>query len=343
MMTASRAYHLISANKEKAMYKKVLRGTELSLSPIVLGTDVYGLDLSEEESFAMLDFYLSSGGNVIDTALVYSDWAPGERSRSEKLIGRWLKKSGMRNEVIISTKGAHPEIGHMDVPRLSRREIESDIDKSLMHLGIDCIDIYWLHRDSEKADIAEVAETLSSLVKAGKTRYFGLSNWTGERIDALNEYADKHGLYKAVSSQIQYSIAKSLPENNDPTLVLMNDSEYKFYSDTKMPVFAYASQAKGFFQKLDKGGEESLSTKARERYLSEENRKRYLRIKKVADSHGVGVGQAALAALICNKDFETFSIIGCKNLNQLDDTLKSADVILSMEEIEYIKDNSGIC
>lgn len=325
------------------MDKKILRGTDLHLSPIVLGTDVYGLDLSEEESFAMLDFYMSEGGNIIDTALVYSDWAPGERSRSEKLIGRWLKKRGIRNNLIISTKGAHPEIGHMDEPRLSCKDIESDIDKSLINLGIDCIDIYWLHRDSEKADLAEIAETLSSLVRAGKTRYFGLSNWTGERINALNEYAEGHGLYKAVSSQIQYSIAKSLPENNDPTLVLMNDSEYKFYSDTKMPVFAYASQAKGFFQKLDKAGEEALSPKAKTRYLSEENKERYLRIKEVADSHGVGVGQAALAALICNRDFETFPIVGCKNLTQLGDTLKSAEVILSMEEIEYIKGNTGIC
>ncbi len=325
------------------MDKKILDGTKLSLSPIVLGTDVYGLELSEEESFSMLDFYASEGGNVIDTALVYSDWAPGERSRSEKLIGRWLKKTGIRNEVIISTKGSHPEIGHMHVPRLSRKEIESDIDKSLIHLGIDYIDIYWLHRDSEKADLEEIAETLDSLVKGGKTRYFGLSNWTGDRINALNEYAEAHGLNKAVSGQIQYSIAKSLPENNDPTLVLMNDCEYSFYRDKKMPVFAYASQAKGFFQKLDKGGEASLSPKARERYLSEENRKRYLRIKDVADNRSAGVGQVALAALIYNPDFETFPIVGCKNLSQLDDTLKSAEVVLNREEIEYIKGKEGIC
>ena len=185
--------------------------------------------------------------------------------------------------------------------------------------------------------VAEIAETLDKLIKEGKTRYIGLSNWTGERIDEFNRYAAAHSLSKVIAGQIQYSAATAVRENNDPTLVLMDDAEYAFYKRTKMPVFAFAAQAKGFFQKMEKGGEASLSEKACERYLSDENRARFLRVKEVAASHGVSSGEAALASLICNPDFEVIPIVGCKNIAQLEDTVKAADLKLSTGEIEYIK------
>lgn len=319
------------------MEKKLLNGTKLYVSAIALGTDVYGLDLSEEESYAMIDSYIAMGGNVLDTAKMYSDWVPGERSRSEKLIGRYLKKRGNREKIIISTKGAHPEVGHMDEPRLKRSDIRADMEASLRHLGVDCVDIYWLHRDHKTADIGEVAETLSELVKEGKTRYVGLSNWTGERIAELNRYAESHSLTKAIAGQIQYSAATAVVENNDPTLVLMNEKEYAFYKETKMPVFAFASQAKGFFQKMEAGGEAALSDKARTRYLSDENRERFSRVLKLAKEHGSSAGRIALASLINNSDFQVIPIIGCKSIDQLKDTVAAADVHLSREETEYIK------
>lgn len=319
------------------MKKKLFSGTDIYVSDIALGTDVYGLDLSESESFAMMDEYIALGGNVIDTAKMYSDWAPGERSRSEKLIGRYLKARGSRAELVISTKGAHPEVGHMDEPRLSKSDIRSDMEASLTHLGVDYVDIYWLHRDHKTADIPEIAETLSELVREGKTRYIGLSNWTAERIRAYNDYAIEHSLKKVISSQIQYSAAVAVKENNDPTLVLMDETEYAFYKETKMPVFAFAAQAKGFFQKMEAGGEAALSEKARARYLSDDNRARFLRVAEVAASHGVSAGEAALASLILNPDFEVIPIVGCKNKAQLEDTVKSADLKLSEDEIDYIK------
>lgn len=318
------------------MERKKLAGTDLAVSPIALGTDVYGLVLSEEEAYGMIDAYMHLGGNVIDTALVYSDWEPGEKARSEKLIGRYLKKSGNRAELVISTKGGHPVPGHMEVSRLSEKEIRSDMEKSLINLGVDYVDIYWLHRDAADADIAEICHTLDALVKEGKTRYIGMSNWTAKRIGEYNAYAKEHGLARVFSSQIQYSIAKSIPENNDPTLVLMNDEEYAFFKQNKMPVFAFASQAKGFFQKLERGGIDALSEKASTRYLSEENLQRFERVKKIASEHGISCGEAALAALISNTDFETVAIVGCKNTAQLTESLSAAEANISQAEIDYI-------
>lgn len=329
---------------EQSLNKTLIEGTQLSAFPIALGTDVYGLTLSEEESRKMLDYYISRGGNLIDTALVYSDWVPGERSRSEKLLGRYLKKSGKRNELIISTKGAHPEIGHMDEMRLSENEIRGDMEKSLMNLGVEHVDIYWLHRDHKNADIAEICHTLNSLVKEGKTRYFGLSNWTAQRMEEFNRYAEEHGMKKAVSSQLQYSIAESIPEHNDPTLVLMNKKEYAYYREKRMSVFAFASQAKGFFQKLAAGGASSLSQKAEARYLSEENLRRFERIKRLSEKYAVSVGVIALSALLSNPDFQVIPIVGCKNISQLSESLSAADFHLSREDIEYIvEDKACLC
>lgn len=318
------------------MKKQLLSGTDLTISPVALGTDSYGLTLDENASYAMLDEFLDRGGNLLDTALIYSDWEPGEKSRSEKLLGRWMKSRGNRDKVVISTKGAHPEFAHMDVPRLSRREIEGDIEQSLLHLGCDYIDIYWLHRDGANVPVGDVMETLNDLVKTGKTRYFGMSNWTHERIEEANRYADEHGLCRIVSSQIQHSIADGIPENNDKTLVLMNDGEYDYFSRTKMPVFAFASQAKGFFSKLDKGGAEALSPKARTRYLSEENLRRFDVIRRLAAEHGTTVGGIVVAALTSNTDFQTIPIIGCKNSDQLSDSMNGADILLTQAEIDEI-------
>ncbi len=319
------------------MEKKLLWGTDLLISPVALGTDSLGLILNEEESFFILDAFLERGGNLLDTALVYSDWEPGEKSRSEKLIGRWLKERKNRDKVIISTKGAHPPIGHMDIPRLSREEILSDMDKSLMNLGCDYVDIYWLHRDSENLPVDEIMETLGDLVRQGKTRYIGMSNWTHRRIDEANCYAERKGLPKVFSSQIQYSAAESVKENNDPTLVLMSETEYAYFKEKKMPVFAYAAQAKGFFSKLDVLGKEAISGKAATRYLSEENLKRFEVIKKISIKHSKSVAEIAVSFLCSNPDFQVIPILGCKNLSHLEESLSGTKFSLTKEEYFEIK------
>lgn len=318
------------------MKKVVLRGTDLEISQIVLGTDVYGLTLSEEESFAMLDAYVELGGNALDTALIYSDWAPGEKSRSEKLIGRWMKARGNRNKLIVSTKGAHPPIGYMDISRLSRSDIEGDMERSLRHLQSDYVDIYWLHRDDTRLPAGEIMETLNDLVKTGKTRSIGLSNWTHERIGEANDYAKAHGLSEVVAGQIQYSAAEGVPANNDPTLVLMNEGEYAYYKQSGMAVFAYAAQAKGLFSKLDQGGVEALSSKAQDRYLSEENLRRFALLKELSGRYGASVGQLAIAAICSNRDFPTFPIVGCKNIPQLTESMGGAGITMEQSDIDRL-------
>ncbi len=316
------------------MEYKVLNNTDLKVSALALGTDVYGTDLNERESYALLDTFTEGGGNLIDTALVYANWVPGEKSRSEKLIGRWMQERKNRNNVIISTKGAHPEI--MTVSRLSRQEILGDIEKSLKHLQTDYVDIYWLHRDDEKLPVGEIMETLGEIVRGGKARYIGMSNWTHKRIDEANIYAKEHNLPLLMGSQIQYSAAIPNIEGNDPTLVLMNNEEYDYFSKTKLNLFAYASQAKGFFSKLDKGGEENLSPKARERYLNKESLKRYEIIKQISLEIGHSVGEVAIGIIASNPNFLTIPIVGCKNIAQLKESMRGSCLKLASKYLSEI-------
>lgn len=297
-------------------YKK-LQNTEINASSIVLGTDYYGTAVPKDLSFDLMNAYIESGGNVLDTARIYGTGA------SEKTIGEYMKGRNNRHNIIISTKCAHPPIGRMDISRLSHAEIESDIDESLLALGTDYIDILWLHRDDESVEVGGIIDTLDSMVKKGKIRYYGASNWTGKRIGEANEYARGTGKIPLIASQIKWSIAKiGLVE--DETLVEMDDVEFDFYSKTKIPVFAYSPQAKGFFTKYN-DGVENLSAKAKSRYLTDENLKTYDKIKKISAETGVSISAIVLAYITSQKNFDGLPIIGCSNMEQLLDSLSACD------------------
>lgn len=311
----------------------ILKGTDEKISSVALGTDCFGSWLDDESSIVLLDEYCELGGNIIDTALLYGG---EEEHLSEKLLGRWMKDKKNRDNLFISTKGAHPGINTMYSSRLSDAEIKSDIDKSLKNLGVDYVDIYWLHRDCERVEVEPIMDTLADLVRSGKTRYIGMSNWTHRRIDEANRYARQNNIPLIISSQIQYSVARPLLEDNDPTLVLMNDDEYEYFKNNNLSVFAFASQAKGFFSQLDAGGIDNLSEKSRRRYLSEENIKTYHRLKKLSEKRGITITQAVISVLVNDSNFQTIPIIGPRKIEHLRQSLSGADISLSQDDCDDI-------
>ena len=159
------------------------------VSVISLGTGGAGANYDRATAFAMLDAFFEEGGNFVDTAHVYNDWIPGERSRSEKLLGAWMKERRNRSGVLLATKGAHPDLAQMQVGRLSPAEIQADLEESLRFLQVETIDLYWLHRDDPTRPVEEIIDTLEAQVQAGKIRYFGCSNWRLERIQAAQLYS----------------------------------------------------------------------------------------------------------------------------------------------------------
>ena len=159
------------------MKKIKFLNTELSVAPLCLGTVNYGSAMPEKEAIHQLSRYVELGGNFIDTAHIYGDWEPGMGPLSETAIGKWLKEFPERDRLVISTKGAHPRMQTMQIPRCSDAEIEEDLNSSLELLHTDYVDLYFLHRDDPRRPAGEIVEFLEKQVKAGKIRYYGCSNW----------------------------------------------------------------------------------------------------------------------------------------------------------------------
>ncbi len=288
---------------------------DMKLSQIVLGTDGYGERIDKKTAFDLMKIYLANGGNVLDTARLYCG---GE---SERIIGEFVK--GMRDRVYISTKCAHPPSGRMDISRLSEAEIESDIDESLRTLSTDYIDILWLHRDDVTKNVEPIIDSLNKMVKKGKIRYFGASNWTHDRIFEANGYAEKSGQDGFVASQALYNLAKCSCSWDD-TLVGLENEEKSKYDKNPFPVFAFSSQAKGFFEKYHNN---SLSEKARERYFNEETLKTYEKVKSLAEQTGDTLSYTALSLLIEQSNFDVFPIIGPSSVEQLKQSLNVSEEV----------------
>lgn len=281
----------------------------MNLSRIVLGTDGYSERIDKKTAYELMSLYIEHGGNVLDTARMYCG------GMSEAYVGDFVRN--MRDRVYISTKCSHPPLGHMEQSRLSKEEIEADIDASLKEMNIDYIDIIWLHRDDETKSVEPIIDALNEMVNKGKVRHFGASNWTHDRIMAANAYAQKTNQKGFCASQALYNMA-TRSKVWDDTLVSIEYEEKEKYDKSHLPVFAFCSQAKGFFEKYHLG---ELSPKTKERYLNEKTVETYKRIVKNSLESGDTISAAALKMLVGQSNFDVFPIIGPSNIAQLKMTL----------------------
>ncbi|MDB5084226.1 MAG: aldo/keto reductase [Bacilli bacterium] len=319
------------------MIYKQIPGSDLTCSSICLGTGSFGTAIDEASSWKLLDTFVEAGGNFIDTANVYGDWVPGVKSASEKTIGKWLKLRGNRDNLLVATKGAHPELSNMHISRISKADIVHDLDASLTHLGTDVIDLYWLHRDDQAHPVGDILETLNEQVTAGKIRYFGCSNWTSSRIREALNYASKHGLQGFVGNQMMWSLARVNPTGvGDSTLVMMDEELEALHTHTGLAAIPYSSQANGFFNKMHNG---NLNERFQKKFLSEENNNRYARVKKLAEELSLSITELVLGYLM-SQPFITIPIIGCKTIDQLKDSLQAADLQLDQSQVNYLQNGA---
>jgi aryl-alcohol dehydrogenase-like predicted oxidoreductase len=185
------------------MQKRKLGTSGIAITPLMLGSNVMGWTSDEAASHAVLDAFVDQGGNAIDTADVYSAWVPGHQGgESESVIGRWLKKSGKRDQVVIATKvGMWPKrLG------LKRENILAACNESLQRLGIDTIDLYQLHRDDEATPPEEYLGALADLQKAGKVRVIGASNFKAGRLGDALRASKEQGLPRFDTLQPEYNL-----------------------------------------------------------------------------------------------------------------------------------------
>ncbi|MNX12282.1 General stress protein 69 [compost metagenome] len=189
------------------MTLRTLGRTDLRVSPLCLGGNVFGWTADETASFAVLDAYVGGGGNFIDTAESYSRWVPGHQGgESEELLGRWMRARGNRDQLVIATKVGAPMGDAPEQKGLSRRRILDAVEGSLRRLQTDVIDLYQAHFDDHDTPLDETLATFHELIKAGKVRHIGASNYTAPRLRAAMETARRLDLRSYETMQPEYNL-----------------------------------------------------------------------------------------------------------------------------------------
>ena len=325
-----------------------LKSTSLKLSAICLGAGGFGSGTNEAAAFELLDAFFEAGGNFIDTANVYGKWEPDKKNHSEITIGRWLKSKNAadkNDKIVVATKGAHYDLSAPDKPRLNKQDIKQDLEESLISLGLDCIGLYWLHRDDEKKHVGEIVETMESFVKEGKIRYYGASNYKLNRMEEASEYAKKNNCrgFCAVSNQWSLAYENINPEAKsdfDPTLAGMTKEFYNWHKETKMPSIPYSSTASGFFEKLFKADpkiengklatpyeELNLPEHMKKAYINEKNLKIYEELLEQKNKYGYSLYTLSVA-LLAKQPFDVIPISSVRNIGQLNGFLQAGDILL---------------
>jgi aryl-alcohol dehydrogenase-like predicted oxidoreductase len=189
------------------MANRALGHTELSVLPLCLGGNVFGWTADEQRSFAVLDAYVEGGGNFIDAADTYSTWLPGHvGGESESILGRWMSSRKNRDRVILATKVGSRMGTAPDASGLSRRYVLEEVEASLRRLQTDCIDLYLAHRDDMQTPLEETLAAFDALVRQGKVRYIGASNYSATRLREALHSSREHGYARYECLQPPYHL-----------------------------------------------------------------------------------------------------------------------------------------
>jgi aryl-alcohol dehydrogenase-like predicted oxidoreductase len=304
------------------------------VSRLVLGSMVFSTEPDRiDNAFRLLDRFVAAGGTAIDTARIYSG------GTSEAAFGQWLARSGARDRMVVIGKGAHHDLDTFE-RRVTPAAIHEDIATSLTEMGIDNIDIYFLHKDDSDAEVGPIVEALNEEARRGRIKIFGGSSWTRQRIAEANAYAAAHGLQPfTVSSP---NLALAVP--NEPMWVgcvsIANDDVAQaWYRESDMPIFAWSAQARGFFSGRYRpdlvDGETVEAQNVIRTYYSAENWERYRRADELSERKGCTLRQIALAWVL-HQPLNVYALIGPANTSELDDCLGALDVELSPDEVAWL-------
>lgn len=315
------------------MQKRKLGRSGLEVSPLAFGGNVFGWTVDEARSFELLDAFVSAGFNLIDTADIYSNWVPGHKGgESETIIGKWLKHSGNRERVIIATK-----VGIEMTPErkgLSKSHILRSVDESLNRLQTDYIDLYQSHKDDPEIPLQESLEAFSELIKLGKVRAIGASNYSAER------------LVEALAVSEQYGLARY--ESLQPLYNLYDRTEYEdklepICLEKQIGVINYYALASGFLTGKYRS-EADLSKSARgqgiKKYLNERGFRILGALDQVAEQYGSTPARVALAWLIARPGI-TAPIASATSLEQMTDLIEGTKLNLVPSAIELLNQASS--
>ena len=296
--------------------------TDLDVSGLCLGGNVFGWTADREASFAVLDAYTAAGGNFIDTADAYMARVPGNSGgESETIIGEWMAARGNRDPIVIATK-----VGKLaGLDNLRAETIHRAADDSLRRLGTDRIDLYYAHFDDTETPLAETLGAFGELLEAGKVRAIAASNYSGARLTEALETAEREGLPRYVALQPHYNLVERDFEADQQPVCKRED----------IAVFPFYALAKGFLTgKYRADGEEIDSPRAEgaKAYLDERGEAILAALDEIAAAHDVEPAAVAIAWLR-EQDTVLAPIASARNIEQLQPLLASVELDLSGDEL----------
>jgi aryl-alcohol dehydrogenase-like predicted oxidoreductase len=314
------------------MHKRKLGDSGLEVSPLAFGGNVFGWTADETMSFRLLDTFVAEGFNLIDTADVYARWVQGlEGGESETIIGKWLKRSGKRQSVIIATK-VGKEMGP-DKKGLSRSYIFQAVEESLRRLQTDYIDLYQSHDDDTQTPLEETLDAFDRLIQDGKVRAIGASNFNAKRLAEALQVSEQYGYPRYQSLQ--------------PLFNLYDRADYEkdlepLCREKGLAVISYFSLASGFLTGKYRS-EADLADRARadivKKYLNERGYRILEALDRVAQQHNVTPAQAALAWLIAQPTI-TAPIASATNLEQLNQLIQATSLELDPSSMALLNQAS---
>lgn len=318
-----------------------LFGSIASPSRLCLGTAGFGSSIDKHDSFRVLDTFFEHGGNFIDTAHIYAAWLPQGAGASERTVGEWLRATGLRDRFVVATKGGHPPLEDMTRGRGGPDDLERDLDESLNRLGLDSVDMYWLHRDDRSRSVGALVETLARFLSDGRIKAYGGSNWTWERLADARDFAQRKGLPAMAASQPGWALADRREDTKPyPCMLYLDEATRRRHIETGFPLVAYSAQATGWFGAENtawaRGGFAGPAPRGGDAYDTPENRQRLLRAIALAHRHDCTPNQIALAYLL-NQPFPVYPIIGTGRPEHVVEACEAVSLVLTSEAREFLR------
>lgn len=310
------------------MKKIVLGATELKISPIIFGGNVFGWTLNEKESFEMLDAITEMGINCIDTADVYSRWFDGNSGgESERIIGKWMKERGNRKDIILCTKaGMDMGQGGIDI---SEKHIKKSIDDSLNRLQTDYIDLYYAHKDDETTPPEETLGAFKKLIEEKKVHYIGASNFSAERLRKSMVTSRKNDLPAYTVFQPEYNLVERSKFEGDIE---------KVCKEFNLGVATYFSLASGLLTgkyTSEKDIQNSSRTSYVKKHWNERTKKIIDTVNTIAKNHHVSSAAVALTWVL-QRPTVTAPIVSATKASHLEAFNEATLLELTINEMETL-------
>ena len=306
--------------------KKIVLAKDLSVSTVALGAMNFGTTTSKEDAFKVLDAYVDMGGNFIDTSNNYAHWA-GVGDESEKVLGEWFATRKNRDKIVLATKVGFDRKG--EGAGLKKEQIEYWIDESLKNLKTDFVDIYYAHVDDKNTPLEETLSTFDSLVKKGKVRILGGSNYDTWRFAEANMLAKQNDWtpYSVMQKRFTYLHTKGEVAPKYEFNETVDRECMRFLKDKKIPLVAYSSLAKGGYEIKERLPADTLVDG------------RYDVIKQMANEKGISASTLAVAWM-CNLSScgytDVIPLFGSSKVEHFVQNIKGAFMTLTKEEMEIL-------